>query len=201
MKDDPAASHRASDGVRAPSGGAAPVLPSGFSEATKRLEATLARLLEDPVAVEIYLSALVRGPQAASDLQAKHGRKRCDTAFVKAIPLTGAGVRIRALDTQPVSACPRTKQYGVGSAGFGVFRELASHIRTTEWVLNQSVQSFRCLYHWRVMPPDRSRGRSPASTSTSTRSGGTAARRCRCRYPARDHGDNLTKAPHGVARR
>jgi len=43
-------------------------------------------------------------------------------------------------------------QYGIGSAGFGVWRELAIHTMTTNWVLAGECQSFPLMYHWRLLP-------------------------------------------------
>ena len=81
-----------------------------------------------------------------------------------------------------------------------MFRELASHIRTTEWVLNQSVQSFPCLYHWPVMSRIASEDdpRFNLDVYTQRWNGSKAVS---ISVPARNHGDTLTKAPHGVARR
>ena len=45
---------------------------------------------------------------------------------------------------------PDYYHYGVGSAGFGVSRELATHRRATEWVMN-GIESFPLLYHARVI--------------------------------------------------
>jgi hypothetical protein len=41
---------------------------------------------------------------------------------------------------------------GLGSAGFGAWRELAAHIMTTNWVLSDEHRAFALLYHWRVLP-------------------------------------------------
>ncbi len=46
---------------------------------------------------------------------------------------------------------PEYYQYGVGSAGFGVFRELETHRRTTDWVIQGEIESFPLLLHARVM--------------------------------------------------
>ena len=76
--------------------------------------------------------------------------------FVKRIPLTDVEHRHMA-STKNHFRLPDHYHYGVGSAGFGVFRELATHRRTTDWVINGEIQSFPLLYHARVMPrADRS---------------------------------------------
>lgn len=50
---------------------------------------------------------------------------------------------------------PTYYQYGVGSAGFGAWRELASHLVTTDWVLSGKCLNFPILYDWRVVPCDK----------------------------------------------
>jgi len=47
---------------------------------------------------------------------------------------------------------PTFYNYGVGSAGFGVFRELVAHVKTTNWVLDGSEPNFPLMYHYRIMP-------------------------------------------------
>ena len=47
---------------------------------------------------------------------------------------------------------PTYYQYGVGSAGFGVFRELVANIKTTNWVLQGAIANFPLLYHARIIP-------------------------------------------------
>ena len=54
--------------------------------------------------------------------------------------------------TQNIFGLPQVYQYGVGSAGFGVWRELAAHIMTTNWVLSGKCPNFPLLYHWRILP-------------------------------------------------
>ena len=71
--------------------------------------------------------------------------------FVKRIPLTDVEHRNMS-STRNAFRLPDYYHYGVGSAGFGVSRELATHRRTTEWVMHGDIQSFPLLYHARVMP-------------------------------------------------
>jgi hypothetical protein len=47
---------------------------------------------------------------------------------------------------------PMFYQYGVGSAGFGAWRELAVHIMATNWVIGGEYAGFPLMYHWRVLP-------------------------------------------------
>src|SRR5689334_14080759 len=46
---------------------------------------------------------------------------------------------------------PLYYQYGVGSAGFGAWRELAAQQISTEWVLSKKTVNFPILYHSRVL--------------------------------------------------
>ena len=74
-----------------------------------------------------------------------------EKVFVKRVPLT-------ALEAEnPFSAknhyeMPPYYNYGVGSAGFGVFRELIANIKTTNWVLSGEIEAFPLLYHYRIFP-------------------------------------------------
>jgi hypothetical protein len=73
--------------------------------------------------------------------------------FVKRVPLTD-------LERQPENtrstanmfALPAFCQYGIGSPGFGAWRELAVHTMTTNWMLAGSHEGFPQMYHWRVLP-------------------------------------------------
>ncbi len=47
---------------------------------------------------------------------------------------------------------PLGYQYGVGSAGFGAWRELATHIMTINWVITGECANFPTMYHWRILP-------------------------------------------------
>lgn len=73
--------------------------------------------------------------------------------FVKRIPLT-AVERAHACSTENLYNLPASYHYGVDSAGFGVYRELAAHRATTRWVLNGDVSGFPLLYHHRVIPAE-----------------------------------------------
>ncbi|WP_329103275.1 serine/threonine protein phosphatase [Micromonospora sp. NBC_01699] len=73
--------------------------------------------------------------------------------FAKRVPLTD-------LERQPgnvrstanMFGLPTACQYGVGGPGFGVWRELAANVMTTNWVLGGQSESFPLMYHWRVLP-------------------------------------------------
>ncbi|WP_238598408.1 hypothetical protein [Saccharothrix sp. ALI-22-I] len=70
--------------------------------------------------------------------------------FAKRVPLTAIERRNEG-STANLFALPAHYQFGVGSAGFGVWRELAAHLATTEWVLDRRHEGFPLLYHWRVV--------------------------------------------------
>ncbi|TYB51805.1 protein kinase family protein [Nonomuraea sp. PA05] len=73
--------------------------------------------------------------------------------FVKRVPLTDLEVRPEHVrSTANVFGLPMFYQYGVGSAGFGAWRELAAHVMTTNWVLTGAYPGFPLLHHWRVIP-------------------------------------------------
>ena len=79
--------------------------------------------------------------------------------FVKRVPITSLEARHRH-STKNRFQLPAVYNYGVGSAGFGVHRELATHVRTTGWVLADETDAFPLLLHARVLPrrpkgPDR----------------------------------------------
>lgn len=74
--------------------------------------------------------------------------------FIKKIRLTDIE-RENPRSTQNLFELPPYYQYGVGSMGFGVWREIAAHEMTTQWVLNGECQNFPLMYHSRVLerPP------------------------------------------------
>lgn len=70
--------------------------------------------------------------------------------FIKKIRLTDIE-RANPRSTQNLFELPTYYQYGVGSMGFGVWREIAAHEMTTKWVLNGECQNFPLMYHSRVL--------------------------------------------------
>ncbi|MGW9347613.1 protein kinase family protein [Nocardiopsis flavescens] len=73
--------------------------------------------------------------------------------FVKRVPLTDVEVRPENVrSTADPFGLPVFYQYGLGSAGFGAWRELAAHILTSHWVLGGEYAGFPLLHHWRVLP-------------------------------------------------
>ncbi|MFE2294956.1 protein kinase family protein [Streptomyces sp. NPDC059452] len=73
--------------------------------------------------------------------------------FVKRVPLTDLERRPgNVRSTANVFALPLFCHYGIGSPGFGAWRELAVHTLTTDWALAGEYGGFPLLHHWRVLP-------------------------------------------------
>lgn len=73
--------------------------------------------------------------------------------FAKRVPLTDLERRPENVrSTANLFQLPTACQYGVGGPGFGVWRELAANVMTTNWVLSGRNESFPLMYHWRVLP-------------------------------------------------
>jgi hypothetical protein len=76
--------------------------------------------------------------------------------FVKRVPLTDLELRPgNIMSTANVFGLPAFCHYGIGSIGspgFGVWREVALHTMTTNWVLGDECENFPLMYHWRVLP-------------------------------------------------
>lgn len=74
--------------------------------------------------------------------------------FVKRLPLTNLEYD-NLFSTRNLYNLPTYINYGIGpvaSTGFGVFRELVTHIKTTNWVLEGAIATFPLMYHYRIIP-------------------------------------------------
>lgn len=71
--------------------------------------------------------------------------------FIKRVPMTDTEYS-NMFSTENLYNLPTYCNYGVGSPGLGVFRELVTHIKTTNWVLEGSIATFPLMYHYRVIP-------------------------------------------------
>ncbi len=71
--------------------------------------------------------------------------------FVKRIPITNLEYD-NLFSTRNLYELPTSCNYGFGSTGFGVFRELVTHIKTTHWVLEGEIATFPLMYHYRIIP-------------------------------------------------
>jgi len=70
--------------------------------------------------------------------------------FTKVIPITKIDLE-NMYDTSNIHNLPMYYNYGVGSAGFGCWRELAFHIKASNWVINNKCPNFPILYHYRII--------------------------------------------------
>ncbi|MCW3054678.1 MAG: hypothetical protein JWN14_3848, partial [Chthonomonadales bacterium] len=71
--------------------------------------------------------------------------------FVKRVPVTDTEYD-HLLSTGNLYQLPTYYNYGIGSAGLGVFRELVAHIKTTNWVLDGQIETFPLMLHHRILP-------------------------------------------------
>ena len=75
------------------------------------------------------------------------------TMFVKKITLSDLERAPGNLNsTANLFDLPTYYHYGVGSAGFGAWRELQAYVRASGWVLSGECPYFPLVYHWRVTP-------------------------------------------------
>jgi hypothetical protein len=73
--------------------------------------------------------------------------------FVKKGPITALErLPENIMSTANMFELPLVCQYGVGSPGFGAWREVAAHVITTDWVLSGECVNFPLLYHFRILP-------------------------------------------------
>lgn len=91
------------------------------------------------------------------------GSSICGATFllkIKETPVFVKKIRLTDIEKQPENMMstanlfdlPTYFQYGIGSQGFGAWRELAAHTMTTNWVLASECMNFPMMYHWRVLP-------------------------------------------------
>lgn len=72
--------------------------------------------------------------------------------FVKRIPLADLELwPDHYRSTVNVFGMPVWAHYGVGSVGFGAWRELAAHVMTSDWAMAGQCEHFLLLHHWRVL--------------------------------------------------
>ncbi|MFV5998568.1 protein kinase family protein [Streptomyces sp. NPDC056231] len=119
---------------------------AGYGTVSTQLSLLSDHRLGDVVAAAAPLGSGIGGRSAELDINGTR-------VFVKRIPLTDIELcpeNVRS--TANVFELPMFYQYGVGSAGFGAWRELAVHTMTTNWVLGDEYAGFPLMYHWRVLP-------------------------------------------------
>ena len=72
--------------------------------------------------------------------------------FCKLIPLTTLELLpANYKSTRNLFDLPSYYQYGIGSVGFGAWRELASHVLASDWVIHGRHEQFPLVHHWRVI--------------------------------------------------
>lgn len=72
--------------------------------------------------------------------------------FTKKVPLSKFELlKENYRSTANIFDLPMCFQYGIGSQGFGAWRELASHEITTDWVLSGACPNFPIMYYWRIL--------------------------------------------------
>jgi hypothetical protein len=104
------------------------------------------RRLADAVAAASALGSGIGGRVAELEVDGVR-------VFVKRVPLTDLERRPENLrSTANLFELPLFYQYGIGSAGFGAWRELAAHLMANAWVMRGEEAGFPLLYHWRVLP-------------------------------------------------
>lgn len=74
--------------------------------------------------------------------------------FVKRVPITDLEYN-HMFSTKNLYGLPTYYNYGIRSAGLGVFREIQMHIKTTNWVLQGANDNFPLMYHYRILPRQR----------------------------------------------
>ncbi len=119
-----------------------------MKQRTKRhftLSSRLALMSDDDIVSLISKERTLRGWGSTQVLQLDD-----HPVFVKCLPLTDLESR-HAYSTRNHYRLPLFYNYGVGSAGMGAFRELATHVKTTNWVLNGETRQFPLLHHHRIV--------------------------------------------------
>ena len=76
--------------------------------------------------------------------------------FIKSVPVTDIEYD-NMFSTKNFYDLPTYCSYGLGSTGFGIFRELVTYIKTTNWVLEGAITTFPLMYHYRIIPFTRHR--------------------------------------------
>ena len=70
--------------------------------------------------------------------------------FAKKIPLTEIDMQ-NEFSTKNLFNLPTYYQYGVGSTGFGAWRELKAHEMTTQWVIDEECENFPIMYNYKIV--------------------------------------------------
>ncbi|MEV0278781.1 protein kinase family protein [Streptomyces sp. NPDC050610] len=126
--------------------------PAEYRSVSTRLSQLSDRRLGEIVAAAPPIGSGIGGRSAELEVDGAH-------VFVKRVPLTDIEMRPENVrSTANIFGLPMFYQYGVGSAGFGAWRELAVHTMTTKWILGNAYGGFPLMYHWRVLPDSAPQG-------------------------------------------
>ncbi|WP_225859002.1 protein kinase family protein [Streptomyces albicerus] len=135
---------------------------AAFGKVSTTLSLLSDHRLGEVVAAATPLGSGIGGRSAELDIDGTR-------VFVKRVPLTDLETRPENLrSTANLFGLPMYYQYGVGSSGFGAWRELAVHTMTTNWVLTGAdgdtgaYEGFPLMYHWRVLPDSAPSGTAEA---------------------------------------
>ncbi len=74
--------------------------------------------------------------------------------FAKRLPVTNLEYA-NLFSTRNLYDLPTFCNYGIGyfaSTGLGIFRELATHIKTNQWILDDEIATFPLMYYYQIMP-------------------------------------------------
>ena len=72
--------------------------------------------------------------------------------FVKKVPIIDLELRAENyMSTANVFNLAMCYQYGIGSTGFGGWRELAAHAMASNGVIIGPCPNFPIMYHWRIL--------------------------------------------------
>ena len=80
---------------------------------------------------------------------------------IDGVPVFAKQIAVSDLEMQHLGSTanlfnlPTYYQYGVGSAGFGAWRELEAHKMTTDWVLRDECPNFPLMYGYAVLPREK----------------------------------------------
>lgn len=74
--------------------------------------------------------------------------------FAKKVALTDLEKQ-NPFSTKNLFDLPIYYQYGIGSSGFGVWREIACHQITTKWVFDGECLNFPLMYGFKILPRDQ----------------------------------------------
>lgn len=119
---------------------------AGRLSAHDRLRDRLTSCSDDALA-ELVMATPARHSWAATHIVELDGHE----VFVKRLPLTDREMASGPTTTN-VFGLPVFYSYGVGSAGFGAWRELAAHRQASDLVVSGDSSGFPLLHHHRVMP-------------------------------------------------